>query len=168
MSVGEAFSAMTARSPWLTRAYPDVLNSLLAPRRAPPAGDAFYYWSRDRYGSGKTVVTVTYVQLLRSDLMPQAMTLSTQLYASHYIDGALGVTAVVCDATAATNPAEAGLHSCYLAYVNRTRVDLLGGWFGVFKRAVIEDRVESEGPTLLRAVTRRLEGRRPGAAGGES
>jgi hypothetical protein len=160
MSVGEAFSSMTARSPWLTRAFPDVVNSLLAPRRDPfPAGDGFYYWSRDRYGSGKTVVTVTYVQLLRSDRIPQAMTVSTQLYASHYIDGALGVTAVVCDEA---------VQSCYLAYLNRTRVDLLGGLFGVFKRRVIEDRVESEGPALMRDVTRRLEGRRPGAEGGES
>ena len=160
MSVGEAFSAMTARSPWLTRAFPDVVNSLLAPQRPPsPAGDAFYYWSRDRYGSGKTVITVTYVQLLRSERTPQAMTVSTQLYASHYIDGALGVTAVACDEAA---------RSCYLAYLNRTRVDLLGGLFGVFKRAVIEDRVESEGPALMRAVTRRLESRRPGADGGES
>jgi len=168
MSVGEAFSAMTARSPWLTRAFPDVVNSLLAPRRATSAaGDGFYYWSRDRYGSGKTVVTVTYVQLLRSERIPQAMTVSTQLYASHYIDGALGVTAVVCDARD-PNPAEAGLHGCYLAYLNRTRVDLLGGLFGAFKRAVIEDRVESEGPALMREVTRRLEGRRPGAEGGES
>ena len=160
MSVGEAFSAMAARSPWLTRAFPDVVTALLAPRRTPlPAGDGFYYWSRDRYGSGKTVVTVTYVQLLHSDRIPQAMTVSTQLYASHYIDGALGVTAVVCDEAAP---------SCYLTYLNRTRVDLLGGLFGVFKRAVIEDRVESEGPALMRDVTRRLESRRPGAEGGES
>ena len=159
MSVGEAFSAMTARSPWLTRAFPDVVNSLLAPRPVAPAGDAFYYWSRDRYGSGKTVVTVTYVQLSHSDRAPQSMTVSTQLYASHYIDGALGVTAVVCD--------EAG-QSCYLAYLNRTRVDLLGGLFGVFKRAVIEDRVESEGPALMRDVARRLESRRRAPEGGES
>lgn len=155
MSVGEAFSAMTARSPWLTRGFPDLVNSLLAPPRTlPPASDAFYYWSRDRYGSGKTVVTVTYVQLLQSDRIPQAMTVSTQLYASHYIDGALGATAVVCDEAA---------ESCYLTYLNRTRVDLLGGLFGMFKRAVIEDRVESEGPALMRDVTRRLESRRPGA-----
>ena len=160
MSVGEAFSAMTARSPWLTRGFPEVVNSLIAPRRMPPpTGDAFYYWSRDRYGSGKTVVTVTYVQLLQSDRAPQAMTVSTQLYASHYIDGALSVTAVVCDDASP---------SCYLTYVNRTRVDLLGGLFGVFKRAVIEDRVESEGPVLMRDVARRLESRRRAPEGGES
>lgn len=160
MSVGEAFSAMTARSPWLTRGFPEIVNSLIAPRRTPPpAGESFYYWSRDRYGSGKTVVSVTYVQLLHADRAPQAMTVSTQLYASHYIDGALSVTAVVCDEAAP---------SCYLTYLNRTRVDLLGGLFGVFKRAVIEDRVESEGPALMRDVARRLESRRRAPEGGES
>ena len=160
MSVGQAFSAMTARSPYLTQAFPDIVNALVAPRRAgAPARDAFYYWSRDRYGAGKTVVTVTYVRLLRSEgRAPQAMAVSTQLYASHYVDGALGVTAVVCDV----------LTSCYLAYVNRTRVDLLGGVFGGLKRAVIEGRMESDGPALMREVRRRLESGRPDAEGGGS
>jgi hypothetical protein len=160
MSVGEAFSAMTARSPYLTRAFPEVINSLVTPQRMSlPARDAFYYWSRERYGTGKTVVTITYVQLLGSErTAPQAMTVSTQLYASHYVDGALGVTAVVCGAFA----------SCYLAYLNRTRVDLLGGLFGGLKRAVIEDRIESDGPALMRDVRRRLESGMPGAEGGES
>jgi hypothetical protein len=159
MSVGEAFSAMTARSPYLTRAFPDLVNSLLAPRREPvPAADAFYYWSRERYGAGKTVVTITYVRLLQSDRSgADALAVSAQLYASHYIDGALGVTAVICERAEA----------CYLTYLNRTRVDLLGGLFGPLKRAVIEDRIRSDGPELMRGITRRLESRVP-AEGGES
>lgn len=160
MSVGEAFSAMTARSPFLTQTVPDVINSLVAPqRRSVPSPDAFYYWSRERFGKGKTVVTLTYVQLRRSETTsPQAMTVSTQLYASHYIDGALSVTAVACEA----------FTSCYLAYVNRTRVDLLGGLFGPLRRVLIEGRIESDGPALMREVRRRLESGRPGAAGGAS
>ena len=159
MSVGEAFSAMTARSPFLTQAIPDVINALVTPPRLPvPARDAFYYWSRERFGKGKTVVTITYVRLLRSEKVPQAITVSTQLYASHYIDGALSVTAVACEPRA----------SCYLAYVNRTRVDLLGGLFGGLRRALIEGRIESDGPALLREVRRRLESGRPNAEGGES
>jgi hypothetical protein len=162
MSVGEAFSAMTARSAYLTRAFPDVINALLTPRYAPmPRGEAFYYWSRERLGGGKTVVTVTYVQLLQSSAAPQAVSASAQLYASHYLDGALGVTAVLCDETAAPQESLGGEGACYLGYLNRTRVDLLGGVFGGIRRAVIEDRIESEGPRLLREVTRRLESGRP-------
>ena len=160
MSVGEAFSAMTARSPFLTQAVPDVINALVTPQRLPvPAPDAFYYWSRERFGKGKTVGTITYVRLLRSgNTSPQAMTVSTQLYASHYIDGALSVTAVACEART----------SCYLTYLNRTRVDLLGGLFGGLRRALIEGRIESDGPALLRDVRRRLESGRPAVEGGES
>ena len=161
MSVGEAFSGVIARSPYLTRVFPEMVNALRTPRDAPaPADDAFYYWSRERYGAGKPVVTITFVRLLRSNgIAPQALAVSTPLYASHYIDGGVGVTAVVCDGT--------GL-SCYLAYLNRTRVDLLGGLFGAFKRAIIEGRIKSDGPALMRGITRRIESRVRRSAGGES
>jgi hypothetical protein len=159
MSVAEAFSAMTARSPYLTSAAPDLINSLVTPRRERRPTNGFYYWSRERYGVGKTVVSVTYVQVRTQHVAPQAITASTQLYASHYVDGALGVSAVLCDE---------GMSACYLAYLNRTRVDLLGGLFSGFKRAVIEDRIESDGPKLLREVIRRLESGSPRREGGES
>jgi hypothetical protein len=160
ISVAEAFSAMTARSPYLTSAAPDLINSLVTPRRERRLqANGFYYWSRERYGVGKTVVSVTYVQTRTQHLAPQAITVSAQLYASHYVDGALGVSAVLCDER---------LSTCYLAYLNRTRVDLLGGLFGGFKRAVIEDRIESDAPKLLREVIRRLESGAPRREGGES
>jgi hypothetical protein len=159
MSVGEAFTAIAARSPYLTRALPDVVNGLLAPQYAPADDESFYYWSRERSGAGRSVVTVTYVRLLESDTSPQALTVSTQLFGSHYTEGALGLTAVVCDGVGAP---------CYLAYLNRTQVDVLGGLFGVFKRSLIEGRIESETPALLRAVRQRLEGGSPASEGGES
>jgi hypothetical protein len=151
MSVGEAFSAIVARSPYLARAVPDVVNSLLAPPQAAVSADeSFYYWSHDRYGAGRPVVTVTYVRLLRRNDpgIPQALTISNQIFASHYTEGALGLTAVTCDEARTT---------CYLAYLNRTQVDFLGGFFGAFKRAAIEGRLESETPNLIRDVRHRLE-----------
>jgi hypothetical protein len=150
-SVGEAFSSIVARSPYLTRTVPGAVNSLVAPAREPSlANGSFYYWSHDNYGAGRPMVTVTYVRLLRGDVpgVPQALTISTQLFASHYTEGALGLTAVTCDEKRT---------ACYLAYLNRTQVDFLGGWFGGFKRAAIEGRIESETPSLLRDVRERLE-----------
>ena len=107
------------------------------------------------------MVTVTYVRLLRNidPTVPQALTLSTQLYASHYIEGSLGLSAVTCDESRTT---------CYLAYLNRSQVDLLGGFFGAFKRAAIERRIETDGPKLLRGVRLRLESGAPGSEEGES
>ena len=175
ISVGEAFSAIVARSPYLTRALPDVVNSLLAPPRgSDDAGESFYYWSHDSYGAGKPIVTITYVRLLHvpslaarrgttggrdTRAMPQAVTLSTQLFASHYTEGALAVTAVTCDEVPAT---------CYLVYLNRTQVDFLGGFLGGLKRKAIEGRIESATPDLLRDVRRRLERGAPDSEGGES
>jgi len=159
-SVGEAFSAIIARSPYLTRALPNVVNSLLAPRRDAAVDESFYYWSHDKYGAGRPVINVTYVRLLqRTDPgVPQAMTISTQLFANHYTEGAVGLTAVTCEAPG----------TCYLAYLNRTQVDFLGGFFGAFKRSAIEGRIESETPNLLRDVRRRLESGSPGSAGEDS
>ena len=155
LSVGEAFTAIVARSPYLTRAFPAAVNSLLAPAHNPVSGGSFYYWSRDRYGAGRPVVNLTYVRLLEPDDAAglRALTVSTQLYASHYSVGALALTAVVCD------PPDA----CYLAYLNRTQVDFLGGLFGGIKRALVEDRIESAAPSLLHSVRRRLESGHPNA-----
>jgi hypothetical protein len=160
VSVGEAFSAIIARSPYLTTTLPNVVNSMLAPPRNLGVDESFYYWSHDRYGAGRPVINVTYVRLLqRTDPgIPQALTISTQLFANHYTEGAVGLTAVTCEASAA----------CYLAYLNRTQVDFLGGLFGGFKRSAIEGRIESETPKLLRDVRQRLEGGRPGSAGQDS
>lgn len=161
MSVGTAFSAIVARSPFLTRALPHVVNSLLASEDRASVDESFYYWSHDRYGAGRPVVAITYVRLLRRNDpgVPRALTISTQVFASHYMEGALGLTAVICDQTGAT---------CYLAYLNRTQVDFLGGIFGAFKRAAIEGRIESETPNLLRDVLRRLESGPPDSHGRDS
>jgi hypothetical protein len=157
VSVGEAFSAIVARSPYLTNRLPKVVNAMLAPPRNLGVDESFYYWSHDRYGAGRPVINVTYVRLLqRTDPgVPQALTLSTQLFANHYTEGAVGLTAVTCDAS----------ETCYLVYLNRTQADFLGGLFGGFKRSAIEGRIESETPNLLRDVRQRLESGRPGSTG---
>ena len=163
MSVGEAFSAIVARSPYLTRGLPGVVNSLLAPPAANGAeiDESFYYWSHDSYGAGKPIVTLTYVRLLRRDdaALPQTLTLSTQLFASHYMEGALALTAVTCNEARSR---------CYLAYLNRTQVDFLGGLFGRFKRSAIEGRIKAATPALLREVRERLENRARESEGDES
>lgn len=148
-SVGEAFSAIVARSPYLIRAFPDAVNMLQTPAREGSGADAFYYWSRERYGAGQTVITVTYVRLLHEQTTGvNAVTISTQLFASHYINGAVGLTAILCT--------DAG-DRCYLAYVNRTQTDLLGGLFGGLKRAIVEQRLEADAPTMLRTIKERIE-----------
>ena len=63
-----------------------------------------------------------------------ALILSRQLYASHYFEGSIGLTIVFQD------PLAAG-QGVWIVYVNRSRVDAFGGWFGGAKRAMVNARL---------------------------
>jgi hypothetical protein len=49
----------------------------------------------------------------------------------------------------------------YLAYVNRSQVDLLKGFFGGFVRGMLEDRVERQAPLIVGGLRARLESGSP-------
>ena len=49
----------------------------------------------------------------------------------------------------------------YLAYVNRSQVDLLRGWFGGLVRSVLEGRLERHAPQIVRGLRTRLESGAP-------
>jgi len=150
VSPRETFASLMTHSPYLSTRLPDFAAAL-TDHAATAADQSFFYWSKERYGAGKNVITVTHVQMLRAPsgvAVPAALVAGKQLFASHYTDGALGLTTVVCGRADG---------ACYLAYLNRTQTDVLGGLFGVFKRAIVEQRIESETPTILRELRRRLE-----------
>ena len=158
----DAFAALVARSPYLGRAFPEFAN-LLVNAGVPPANvaESFLYWSKERYGAGKNVITVTHVQILRPESaddpsLPKVLVAGKQIFSTHYTDSSLGLTTVVCEP-------EPG--ACYLVYLNRSRVDLLGGFFGGMRRAVMARRIESDTPGILREMRRRLEGGTPGRGG---
>jgi hypothetical protein len=72
------------------------------------AVESFFYWSKEQYGAGKPVIGVTHVDIVRL-LVPSALRLaviSREIFASHYRNASLGLTAVTED--------EAG--SRYLVY----------------------------------------------------
>jgi hypothetical protein len=114
--------------------HPDVVDSLL-------------YWSRETLGF-KPITSVTHLTLMRSDTpgMPRALAISKQVYANHYKDGAVAVTAI------AGSPARP-----YLVYALGSDVDVLDGVFGGLVRRAIERRVQQEAPAVLNALRGRLE-----------
>jgi hypothetical protein len=75
------------------------------------------------------------------------MAVSREIFATHYRNASLGVTAVSEDAS--------GIR--YLVYVNRSQVDVLGGIFGGWKRSIVEGRLKSESADVFSEVRRRLE-----------
>ena len=109
----------------------------------------FYYWSKEQYGAGKRTITVTHVEIVRpaAPFPVRVAVIGREIFASHYRNGSLGLTAVVEDA--------AGTR--YLVYVNRTQVDVISGMFRAFRRAAVEGRLGGEGVRVFREVRRRLE-----------
>ncbi len=75
---------------------------------------------------------------------------SKQIYANHYFRSSLGLTAF------ATRPGSGGTAG-YLMYLNRSRVDLLGGFLTFIKRWFIKKRLREGLEGNLRVVKRKLE-----------
>ena len=101
------------------------------PRKPLPDVEEFLYWSKEHFGR-KPVVSITHVAILHRP--SRVFIASKQIYASHYFDGSLGLT-VAADPD---NPARRGM---YLAYMNRSRIDALGGMFGGLLRAILRGRL---------------------------
>ncbi|MEW6319503.1 MAG: hypothetical protein AB1635_00280 [Acidobacteriota bacterium] len=137
LSLADEFRAMmTSRPALLRELFPLFHDYLLAYPRARPTGatiEDVVYWSKEKMGPG-TVVSVTHLSLATlHDAGPAAFAAtSKQIYSTHYFDSSLGLTILVPD------PARAS--AAYLVYVNRSRLDLLRGFWGGFKRAVIRSR----------------------------
>lgn len=147
----EAFASIVTRSPYLAAGLPHLVSALETPAHtAIPGSESLYYWSKERYGAGKAVISVTHVRFWKPDTAgaPAAVAASTQIVASHYVEASLVLTTVLCET--ADGP-------CYLAYINRTRVDLFGGLLGGIKRSIVRQRMESHGPELIRAFRNRLQ-----------
>jgi hypothetical protein len=155
-SLYEAFAAIVTRSPYLATGLPELAAALETPSLAAiPGSQSLYYWSQERYGAGKPVVTVTHVRYWMPEATlggPAAVAASAQIFASHYTNAALGLTMVLCEPDGA---------ACYLAYVNRSHADLFGGLLGGLKRSIARQRIESQTPALLRTLRDRLHSAPP-------
>jgi hypothetical protein len=141
-----ALSSLVEHTRFLGDRLPDVAARLGCPRAGD--GESFMYWSNERLG-GKPVITITHVQLSSGAEpgRPALLMIGTQIYASHYVDASLMVTAFV-----AADPAG----PAYFVYMHRSSVDLLGGFWGGIARSIIEARVRKDGPAILRTVGERL------------
>ena len=90
-------------------------------------------WSKMKFGL-KPVIAINHITIYKNEAEagPQVLIASKQIYANHYFDSSLGLTAFI--SIPGANPAS------YLLYENRSRADGLGGMFGKLKRGIVEDR----------------------------
>jgi hypothetical protein len=152
----DAFAALVERSPHLRNHVPALTNALTRyPKATLPSVDSFLYWSKEHYGRGKPVTTITQVHIVRpgDPPLPAVMVLAQEIFASHYRTGSLGMTAFVMGRDDAR----------YLVHLNRSQLDMLKGMWGGIVRSVLEGRLASEAKPAMATVKGRLESGHPGA-----
>jgi hypothetical protein len=144
------FAALAQHSRFLTTHAPALVSYLERyPQPAPAGLTSFLYWSVEEFGNRPTL-SVTHVAMLQpdADAMPEAIVAGKQVFATHYMDGSLNITAIVRGVTPADH---------YLVYVNRSRVDILQRWFSGLARLIMDRRIKSDATDVLQGLRDRLE-----------
>jgi hypothetical protein len=125
-------------------------------------------WSKIKFGL-KPVIAINHIMVYKraQETGPQVLIASKQIYANHYFNSSLALTAFVNIPGA--NPGS------YLFYENRSRADGLEGMFSKIKRGIVEDRAVDGLKAILEGSKVNLNARavnlaesRPTAAGHQS
>jgi hypothetical protein len=122
------------------------------PQRPLGAAENSLFWSRIKFGL-KPVITVTHVVIYSrpARTAPQVLVASRQIYANHYFDSSLALSAFI-------NPSvDGGTGNSYLLYTNRSRADALGGMFSGLKRALVESEAMGSLQAILQEQKVRME-----------
>lgn len=106
-------------------------------------------WSKIKFGL-KPVININHISIYRRDASvgPQVVVTSKQLYANHYFNASLALTAFVSFAD----------RGSYLVYENRSRADGLEGPFSKLKRGVVEKKALEGLKTILEHSKASLDG----------
>jgi hypothetical protein len=143
------FENILEHSTYLKRLAPDFYEYLRAyPDKEPPGTENFIYWSREKFGF-KPVTNLTHVSMYEwshADFSGY-MIGSRQIFADHYYDASLGLTILI----------DRKPHGSYLIYINRSRIDMLGGFLSSFRRALTLPRVRSGLELHMKTMKTRIE-----------
>ena len=108
------------------------------------------YWSKEIVAR-RTVASVTHLAILPCADSPAAFAVgSKQIYGTHYFDASLGLTVLVPDSSSPSP-------RTYVAYLNRSRVDVIGGMFGGVAKKIIASKARSTVADQLGRLRTRLE-----------
>ena len=150
LRLNDEFRSLLQPAPY-TYGYTPEFQSYLEtfPRSRPKDSQDFIYWSKEKFGL-KPVISITHVIVYKrvSPGGTDVLIGSKGIYASHYFEASLGLTALVHGPDLA--------HS-YLIYVNRSRADGLRGPLGGMKRALISTSLRDGTRKNMDMVRQRLE-----------
>ena len=132
LKLADEFQSLLQPAPYMYEYAPEFQKYLVDYPQARPAGvEDFMYWSKEKFAL-KSVVSLTHVVIYK---LPgrngtDILIASKGIYASHYMETSLGLTAIV-------HSGGPGPQRTYLIYINRSRVDALRGLFAGLKRSLI-------------------------------
>ena len=148
---GTEFLTILGRLPYLQASAPGLLRRITGiPSGLRGTTDDFGAdWSKADLGL-KPIVTLTHVAICTAGRGPNEVVIaSRQIFANHYIDASLGLTALVDSSD--------GSDMSYLLYVNRSRIDRLSGPFGALARTLMKPRIRKGVEKSLAIAKTRLE-----------
>lgn len=127
---------------------PALRQYLLAfPSAAEPGIESFYYWSKEAFGF-KPVIGLYHVSIHTTDAH-EVFIVTSQIYASHYMDGQVSLSAVLPGA-------EDGF---YWIYFNRARIGRLDSFMGTLSRSIVQRRTRNGLARSLTQTRERMEKR---------
>ena len=147
-SLGATMAELQAQTPCV--AQPSLAEWLRTGVGSGGQLESFLYWSQELYRSGRPAILVTHVAMLQDG--GHATVVGKQVFASRYMDGAVAMTAITTEPATGTR---------YLLYLNRSSVDLLGGFLGGLRRSIIESRLRGQVPDIIQRLRGRLERTQP-------
>jgi hypothetical protein len=150
--LGDEVRSLLQPAPYMYGYSPEFQNYLETyPVSRPQDAQDFIYWSKEKFGL-KPVISITHVIVykhVRGD-GTDVFIASKGIYASHYFEASLGLTALVHGPQSAPS-------SSYLIYLNRTRADALRGPFAGMKRTLISTSLRDGARKNMEIVRQRLE-----------
>jgi hypothetical protein len=120
-AVAQVFAAMLSRSPYMYQYAPSLERYLKHyPDERPAAIREVLFWAEDTLSGMKSTLTITHEVVYAPPELPGVTFIAAkQLYADHYLDGALSLTAIVD----AVGDQAAGPASAYLVILRRVHLD---------------------------------------------
>jgi hypothetical protein len=153
LNLAEEFRTLLQPAPYMYGYDPPFQRYLERfPGEAPPQAESFVYWSKEKFGL-KPVLSLTHVTIYKRPTPAGAeyMIASKGIYATHYFETSLGLTAFIHGQTA-------GTPRSYLIYINRSRTDALRGFLGGLKRSLITGSLRDGTRKNMQMIKQKLEG----------
>jgi hypothetical protein len=146
---------LMAGSTYVNNLFPEFRQHLRGSRKSDfSIVESAIVWSKIKFGL-KPVMAINHIMVYKreQETGPQVVIISKQIYANHYFNSSLALTAFVSIADATPES--------YLIYENRSRADGLGGMFSKMKRGMVEDKAVDSLKNILESSRANLIAQTP-------